>query len=100
MDGGFTDRQYSTVTACIRSFTHLPTSVKINMTSPQTQAAPGFDMATGLSEELKARYQQVSRPPEFDSPAHARLHGKQRLAAAFRLFSKFGFDEGADVAPV
>lgn len=65
------------------------------MTSPQTQAAPDFDMATGLPEELKARYQHVSRPPEFDSPAQARLHGKQRLAAAFRLFSKFGFDEGA-----
>jgi ribulose-5-phosphate 4-epimerase/fuculose-1-phosphate aldolase len=30
----------------------------------------------------------------FDSPAAERLHRKQRLAAAFRLFSKFGFDEG------
>ena len=32
--------------------------------------------------------------PRFDSPAQERLHRKQRLAAAFRLFSKFGFDEG------
>ena len=31
---------------------------------------------------------------EFDSPEEERLHRKQRLAAAFRLFSKFGFDEG------
>jgi ribulose-5-phosphate 4-epimerase/fuculose-1-phosphate aldolase len=30
----------------------------------------------------------------FDTPAEERLHRKQRLAAAFRLFSKFGFDEG------
>ena len=30
----------------------------------------------------------------FDDPADERLHRKQRLAAAFRLFSKFGFDEG------
>ena len=30
----------------------------------------------------------------FDSPEQERLHRKQRLAAAFRLFSKFGFDEG------
>ncbi len=30
----------------------------------------------------------------FDSPEAERLHRKQRLAAAFRLFSKFGFDEG------
>jgi len=31
---------------------------------------------------------------EFDSPADERLYRKERLAAAFRLFSKFGFDEG------
>jgi ribulose-5-phosphate 4-epimerase/fuculose-1-phosphate aldolase len=38
----------------------------------------------------------VKFPPkmEFDSPEEERLHRKQRLAAAFRLFSKFGFDEG------
>src|SRR6059058_2188786 len=33
-------------------------------------------------------------PPTFDSVEDARLHRKQRLAAAFRLFSRFGFDEG------
>jgi ribulose-5-phosphate 4-epimerase/fuculose-1-phosphate aldolase len=32
--------------------------------------------------------------PEFDSVEEERLHRKQRLAAAFRLFSRFGFDEG------
>jgi ribulose-5-phosphate 4-epimerase/fuculose-1-phosphate aldolase len=32
--------------------------------------------------------------PTFQSKAEERLHRKQRLAAAFRLFSKFGFDEG------
>ena len=39
----------------------------------------------------------VPLPPDmaFDDPAdEERLHRKQRLAAAFRLFSKFGFDEG------
>jgi ribulose-5-phosphate 4-epimerase/fuculose-1-phosphate aldolase len=38
----------------------------------------------------------VPCPPnmEFDSPEVERLHRKQRLAASFRLFSKFGFDEG------
>ena len=30
----------------------------------------------------------------FDSPERGALHRKQRLAAGFRLFSKFGFDEG------
>ncbi len=37
---------------------------------------------------------QFRKPPTFDSVADERLHRKQRLAAAFRLFSKAGFDEG------
>ena len=32
--------------------------------------------------------------PKFDSVEAERLHRKQRLAASFRLFGKFGFDEG------
>lgn len=34
------------------------------------------------------------RLPEFDSVEDERLHRKQRLAATFRLFGKFGFNEG------
>src|SRR5215475_3141878 len=33
-------------------------------------------------------------PPTFNSVEEERLHRKQRLAAAFRLFARFGFDEG------
>ncbi|HVE98403.1 MAG TPA: class II aldolase/adducin family protein [Mycobacteriales bacterium] len=33
-------------------------------------------------------------PPTFDSVEDERLHRKQRLAAGFRLFSRFGFEEG------
>src|SRR3954470_17887843 len=33
-------------------------------------------------------------PPTFTSVEEERRHRKVRLAAAFRLFSKFGFDEG------
>jgi ribulose-5-phosphate 4-epimerase/fuculose-1-phosphate aldolase len=36
----------------------------------------------------------MSSPPMFASLAEERQHRKQRLAGAFRLFSKFGFDEG------
>ncbi len=36
-----------------------------------------------------------ARFPRFDDPAQERRHRKQRLAAAFRLFGHFGFDEGA-----
>lgn len=32
--------------------------------------------------------------PTFDTVEEERLHRKQRLAGAFRLFGKFGFDEG------
>jgi len=37
---------------------------------------------------------KIARPPVFDSPAEERRHRKERLAASFRLFAKFGFDEG------
>lgn len=36
----------------------------------------------------------IPQPPSFANAEEARLYCKQRLAAAFRLFSKFGFDEG------
>ena len=32
--------------------------------------------------------------PEFDDPAEARQHLKQRLAASFRIFGRLGFGEG------
>jgi ribulose-5-phosphate 4-epimerase/fuculose-1-phosphate aldolase len=37
---------------------------------------------------------KIPFPPTHESVEDERLHRKQRLAAAFRLFSKFGFDEG------
>lgn len=33
-------------------------------------------------------------PPSFSAPAEERLHRKRVLAAAYRLFARFGFDEG------
>src|SRR6476660_4989727 len=33
-------------------------------------------------------------PPKFATVEEERRHRKERLAASFRLFSKFGFDEG------
>lgn len=40
--------------------------------------------------ELKASLE----PPKFASVEDERLYRKQRLAGAFRLFARFGFDEG------
>ncbi len=36
----------------------------------------------------------LPQPPQFKSPDEVRAYHKQRLAAAFRLFAKFGFGEG------
>jgi ribulose-5-phosphate 4-epimerase/fuculose-1-phosphate aldolase len=46
-------------------------------------------MAQALHRELT-----IPTPPSFSSVEEERLHRKQRLAAAFRMFSKAGFDEG------
>lgn len=37
---------------------------------------------------------KIPQPPTFTAIEDERRHRKQRLAAAFRLFSRFGFDEG------
>jgi ribulose-5-phosphate 4-epimerase/fuculose-1-phosphate aldolase len=36
----------------------------------------------------------LPKPPVFERVEDERLHRKQRLAAAFRLFARYGFDEG------
>jgi ribulose-5-phosphate 4-epimerase/fuculose-1-phosphate aldolase len=52
------------------------------------------EQAGRFQNEATAMTDSLPRPPVFDTPAQERSHRKQRLAAAFRLFSKFGFDEG------
>jgi ribulose-5-phosphate 4-epimerase/fuculose-1-phosphate aldolase len=37
---------------------------------------------------------RLPMPPVFETIEEERLHRKQRLAAGFRIFSKFGFEEG------
>jgi ribulose-5-phosphate 4-epimerase/fuculose-1-phosphate aldolase len=43
---------------------------------------------------VPAKPLKIPQMPVFNSVEEERLHRKQRLAAAFRLFAKFGFDEG------
>lgn len=50
-----------------------------------------FDATTAAAEKM---YTDLPRPPVFATHAEERQHRKQRLAASFRLFSKFGLDEG------
>ena len=49
----------------------------------------------GLSEN-KARGEMIAfpSPPKFDDKYKERAYLKGRLAAAFRIFGKYGFDEG------
>jgi ribulose-5-phosphate 4-epimerase/fuculose-1-phosphate aldolase len=51
--------------------------------------------AQGMASDVAKFYANLPTPPKFDNPADERLHRKQRLAAAFRVFSRFGLDEGA-----
>ncbi|KAF2652681.1 arad-like aldolase/epimerase [Lophiostoma macrostomum CBS 122681] len=49
----------------------------------------------GISErEAKVKMPQFPGPPKFDDPYKERAYVKGRLAAAFRIFGKYGFDEG------
>jgi ribulose-5-phosphate 4-epimerase/fuculose-1-phosphate aldolase len=48
--------------------------------------------ATTASPEVKIA--KTPAVPTFKTVAEERLHRKQRLASAFRLFAKFGFSEG------
>lgn len=44
--------------------------------------------------QTSANVFNLPKPPTFATPEEERCHRKQRLAAAFRLFARFGFDEG------
>jgi ribulose-5-phosphate 4-epimerase/fuculose-1-phosphate aldolase len=43
---------------------------------------------------MRKVFSNLPQLPVFGSVAEERLHLKQKLAGAFRIFSKFGFGEG------
>jgi ribulose-5-phosphate 4-epimerase/fuculose-1-phosphate aldolase len=47
------------------------------------------------SSPLRVDQQRIQPDPSFADPADERLYRKQQLAAAFRVFAKFGFNLGA-----
>jgi ribulose-5-phosphate 4-epimerase/fuculose-1-phosphate aldolase len=55
----------------------------MTVTEPRPAAQPALPIQTG-----------ALRPPTFDDVADERAHRKQRLAAALRLFGRYGFGEG------
>jgi len=44
--------------------------------------------------EAPGRAKNIPGPPAFQNVEEERRHRKERLAASFRLFARFGFDEG------
>src|SRR4051794_31310658 len=46
------------------------------------------------SDSMSSKMVLSYHPPVFSTKEEERQHLKQKLAASFRLFSKFGFDEG------
>lgn len=53
----------------------------------------GTNGANG-SEKAAMDFSNFPQPPKFDDKKEEREYLKGRLAAAFRIFAKFGFDEG------
>lgn len=54
-----------------------------------------FDAVLSIEELYqKARQYPLPRPPVFDTVEEERQHRKDKLAAAFRIFGKLGYDEG------
>lgn len=51
--------------------------------------------AAGMSTEVARLQTNMPMPPRFNSVAEERLHRKQRLTAAFRIFGQWGLGEGA-----
>ena len=55
---------------------------------------PAAQARTAADDSAMASRGSLPMPPTFATVEEERQHRKQRLAAGFRLFSKFGFDEG------
>ena len=66
-------------------------------TSAPTEADAQFDSSAiaTMPPDIAQYYSKLPQPPVFKTHAETRLHRKQRLAAAFRIFAQWGLGEGA-----
>src|SRR5207245_11406578 len=80
-------------------FSSQPLSTKAQFLSPillLTEVPMPQPSPSAASPSRSAFMDLVPRPPLFATPAEGRRHRMERLAAALRLFSPFGFvDAGA-----
>lgn len=60
----------------------------------QNGAAAASQEAGAVSAAAMGNFPPGFLPPEFTDPYKARAYLKERLALAYRIFAKHGFDEG------
>jgi hypothetical protein len=61
----------------------------------ETKPSNAAPLEPGLNEkESRMKAITFPSPPKFDDPYKERAYLKGRLAAAFRIFGKYGYDEG------
>src|SRR2546429_2093411 len=56
--------------------------------------SPPNEQGRGTSAAASERMMIFPHPPKFEDKHEERKYLKERLAAAFRIFGKYGFDEG------
>jgi ribulose-5-phosphate 4-epimerase/fuculose-1-phosphate aldolase len=76
------------------------TSVDIASASARTSTASPRTARTSITSQfrdkpLRIDEQRIQPDPAFADPADERLHRKQQLAGAFRVFAAFGYNLGA-----
>lgn len=72
-----------------------PSAVEPASNGDSTKPSNVAPQEPGLNEaEANLKKLQFGGPPKFDDPYKERAYLKGRLAAAFRIFGKYGFDEG------
>jgi len=64
------------------------------MAPHQEETSTQSSALMGGSKLTKGKQSGFPKPPTFEDPHEEREYLKGRLAAAFRIFGKFGFDEG------
>ncbi|KAF4554379.1 Class II Aldolase and Adducin N-terminal domain-containing protein 1 [Elsinoe fawcettii] len=66
-----------------------------NGTSDENTPSNAAPLEPGVSKKVaEMKMPAFPQPPKFDDPYEARKYWKGRLAAAFRIFGKYGYDEG------
>ena len=73
-----------------------PPSIEVPYDNDAHREPTSATLDLGVHEyaEVETLKSMIPGAPEFDDPHEARDFLKGRLAAAFRIFGKFGFDEG------